>query len=177
MGSPDLSDTQVVQTSFYVQKVSICVLFLELESSKSLPNFCDLCLQTLQPLSAALNRNNIHIIVAKTIFSRLPFLNLSSSCLCFFFYHKELAGFHWIFPNNAFQAHFHFSSCLVRSQYVSFCLQLITCKSFLPLSLHRFERIALQMTSPPAPVDVLSIGVPGAPTVEIVTINVYNMNF
>lgn len=33
------------------------------------------------------------------------------------------------------------------------------------------------MTIPPALVDVLSIGVLGAPTVEIVMINVYNMNF
>lgn len=46
-----------------------------------------------------------------------------------------------------------------------------------PLLLHRFEMIAMQMTSPPALVHVLSIGFPGAPTVEIVMINVYNMNF
>lgn len=33
------------------------------------------------------------------------------------------------------------------------------------------------MTSPPALVDVPSIGVSGAPTVEIAISNVYNMNF
>lgn len=40
-----------------------------------------------------------------------------------------------------------------------------------------FERIVLQKDSTPAPVDVLSIGVPGAPIVEIVMINVYHINF